>query len=446
MASNNGPAPASNSPPASNPQQPSVIQDQPLVYCEQYGYEAALIPPVEVDQGQKKAKRPRLDSVGHSNTSSPDSFWSNSSDPYVSPEDFELIIGPAPVANSHPDYQRSWNQDHQDGFQGPSKKRNHYASWFTPPVQGDIEHKDTETPKLDSGGHSSSIGTTSLESSMSKKPETNVVHLGKEDFNALEDCFPDPGGDYMDKWLDSVIGKSEIDSVIGQSEIDSVIDKSEIKNFERKDESNNSESTKIPITKEDVETFEKGQNMVDDRIIDLYLKIVASRRQEHNLAIWAMNTRFLPMLLTSGYDSVSEFTKTVDLFSYDLILVPIKLTNHWFSAVIHLKKKMVFCHDPFGKRYCQTIFKILLRYLVAESLNRKKMPLDLSRFRFRGVQNLPIQEKSNDSGVFMLKYADGLSTKVSRKIWPKDIPFYRQDLARIMKSHIEEHKQLTSKK
>jgi Ulp1 protease family, C-terminal catalytic domain len=76
-----------------------------------------------------------------------------------------------------------------------------------------------------------------------------------------------------------------------------------------------------------------GDNWVNDHIIEFYLQMVVRRSTlEENTGmprVHAMNTYFYTRLINSGYSSVQNWTKNIDIFSYSLILIPIHLDLHW---------------------------------------------------------------------------------------------------------------------
>lgn len=54
--------------------------------------------------------------------------------------------------------------------------------------------------------------------------------------------------------------------------------------------------------------------------------------------IYAMNTIFYQKLTKYVYESLKTGLKNVDIFSLDLLLIPIHLINHWCYGAVDLKK------------------------------------------------------------------------------------------------------------
>lgn len=70
------------------------------------------------------------------------------------------------------------------------------------------------------------------------------------------------------------------------------------------------------------------------QIINFYMNLLMERSKEKGLpAVHAFNTFFFTKLKTAGYQAVKRWTKKVDIFSVDLLLVPIHLGVHWCLAV-----------------------------------------------------------------------------------------------------------------
>ena len=70
------------------------------------------------------------------------------------------------------------------------------------------------------------------------------------------------------------------------------------------------------------------------QIINFYMNMLMERSKEKGLpSVHAFNTFFFTKLKTAGYQAVKRWTKKVDVFSVDILLVPIHLGVHWCLAV-----------------------------------------------------------------------------------------------------------------
>ncbi len=182
----------------------------------------------------------------------------------------------------------------------------------------------------------------------------------------------------------------------------------------------------ISITRKDLDTL-RGLNWLNDEIINFYLQMIVARSKEVDNwpKVYAMNTFFLPKLRNSGYATLKRWTRKVDIFSYDIVLVPVHLDVHWCLAVINLKKKGVYFYDSMGSDKMD-ILRSLLKYLEDEHMDKKKSPFDTSGFSMENVKDIPKQMNGSDCGMFTLKYSEYLSRNASITFTQEDMPYYRR--------------------
>ncbi|KAG6885941.1 hypothetical protein C0993_007443 [Termitomyces sp. T159_Od127] len=114
--------------------------------------------------------------------------------------------------------------------------------------------------------------------------------------------------------------------------------------------------------------------------------------------------------LREGYEKgrLAKWTKKVDIFSKDVILIPINHSNaHWTSAAINFRKKRIESFDSMGIRR-DMVFKALRAYIDAEHRNKKKTPFDFRDWQDYSIDE-PQQENGYDCGVFTCQFLQGLS-------------------------------------
>jgi sentrin-specific protease 1 len=72
-----------------------------------------------------------------------------------------------------------------------------------------------------------------------------------------------------------------------------------------------------------------GLSWLNDMVINFYLELIKERSEqvEDLPKVHVMNTVFLGKLLEQGYSSVRRWTRKVDIFSYDIIPVPVSSLN-----------------------------------------------------------------------------------------------------------------------
>lgn len=168
-----------------------------------------------------------------------------------------------------------------------------------------------------------------------------------------------------------------------------------------------SSAFKLRITQRDLATLRDG-SWLNDEVINFYLNLVMSRSEQGGgRKVYAFSTFFFPKLRGGGHTAVRRWTKAVDLFLCDIILVPLHLGVHWSLAVIDLKAKSVKYYDSMGQRH-DDICSLLLLYLKDEYKAKKSKDLDVSKWIVSSLKSneIPQQNNGSDCGVFACKYAD----------------------------------------
>lgn len=67
-------------------------------------------------------------------------------------------------------------------------------------------------------------------------------------------------------------------------------------------------------------------------------------------------------IIIIGHVAIKRWTKKIDIFSFDLVLIPVHLGMHWCLATIDLKQKGVFYYDSMGGDN-EPCLHALLKYL-----------------------------------------------------------------------------------
>lgn len=70
------------------------------------------------------------------------------------------------------------------------------------------------------------------------------------------------------------------------------------------------------------------------QVINFYMKLLVERNKKAGYpAVHAFNTFFYTKLTSGGYAGVRRWTRGVDLFEQDIVLVPVHLRVHWALVV-----------------------------------------------------------------------------------------------------------------
>ncbi|KYO44117.1 sentrin-specific protease 1 isoform B [Alligator mississippiensis] len=182
-----------------------------------------------------------------------------------------------------------------------------------------------------------------------------------------------------------------------------------------------SEAFRLTITRKDIQTL-NHLNWLNDEIINFYMNLLMERSKEKGLpTVHAFNTFFFTKIKTAGYQAVKRWTKKVDIFSVDILLVPIHLGVHWCLAVVDFRKKTITYYDSMGGRNTEAC-SILLRLLLVDCTGRITPgrgdggPIHANKFCYLGStvsNNLSLDEELN------VRIGEAATTfsKLSKRVW-----------------------------
>lgn len=81
-------------------------------------------------------------------------------------------------------------------------------------------------------------------------------------------------------------------------------------------------------------SFLQGCQTVLLKVINFYMNLLMDRGSQGNMPkVYCFSTFFYPKLISGGHQAVRRWTKQVDLFSYQFIVIPVHLGMHWCLAV-----------------------------------------------------------------------------------------------------------------
>uniref|UniRef100_A0ABM5EJL7 Sentrin-specific protease 3 n=2 Tax=Agamidae TaxID=81953 RepID=A0ABM5EJL7_9SAUR len=176
------------------------------------------------------------------------------------------------------------------------------------------------------------------------------------------------------------------------------------------------------VTMDDLQTL-YGPNWLNDQVMNMYGDLVMDTVPEK---VHFFNSFFYDKLRTKGYEGVKRWTKNVDIFNKELLLIPIHLEVHWSLICVEVKKKKITYLDSQRtlNRRCP---KHICRYLQAEA-DKKNRP-DF-RDGWRGVFQMNIARQNNDSdcGAFVLQYSKFLALGLPFAFTQQDMPKLRRQM------------------
>lgn len=122
------------------------------------------------------------------------------------------------------------------------------------------------------------------------------------------------------------------------------------------------------LTMDDLGTL-YGQNWLNDQVMNMYGDLVMDTVPEK---VHFFNSFFYDKLRTKGYDGVKRWTKNVDIFNKELLLIPIHLEVHWSLVSVDVRRRTITYFDSQRtlNRRCP---KHIAKYLQAEAVKKDRL-------------------------------------------------------------------------
>ncbi|KAF8321708.1 cysteine proteinase [Clavulina sp. PMI_390] len=143
------------------------------------------------------------------------------------------------------------------------------------------------------------------------------------------------------------------------------------------------------------------------------------------------NTFFYSKLTTEGYEKarLRTWTKRVDVFAKDAVLIPINLGNaHWTFACVNMRLKRIEYYDSLG--HCRnSVYGALRHWLDSEHRDKKGSPFDFDGWEDYWSDEIPTQNNASDCGVFTCQFMEGTSRGedvASFGFSQEDMPYLRR--------------------
>lgn len=125
-----------------------------------------------------------------------------------------------------------------------------------------------------------------------------------------------------------------------------------------------------------------------------------------------MDTFFIPKLLELGHAGVQRWTRKVDIFSYDIIVIPVHVGGvHWCMAIIYVNDHHIKYFDSMGPRPNFPVLNALRQYLKDEN-----------------VRICPQQRNGSDCGVFSCMVAEFLSRRSELSFEQDHMQYFRRKM------------------
>lgn len=189
------------------------------------------------------------------------------------------------------------------------------------------------------------------------------------------------------------------------------------------------EKFNLRIHRRDLQTL-SGLNWLNDEVINFYMNLLMQRCEERKdlPKVYATNTFFYPKLMQSGQAGLRRWTRKVDIFAHDLIVVPVHLGVHWCLSIIDFRAKKVSYLDSMGGRN-QPCLDALMQYLRDEHKDKKGSSFDDGGWKAESLKDIPQQMNGSDCGMFACTFAEFSCRNAPYSFSQAHMPYLRRKAA-----------------
>ncbi|CAK1602675.1 unnamed protein product [Parnassius mnemosyne] len=189
------------------------------------------------------------------------------------------------------------------------------------------------------------------------------------------------------------------------------------------------EKFNLRIHRRDLQTL-SGLNWLNDEVINFYMNLLMQRSEERPdlPKVYATNTFFYPKLMQSGQAGLRRWTRKVDIFAHDLMVVPVHLGVHWCLSLVDFRTRRISYLDSMGSRN-QPCLDALLQYLRDEHKDKKGQPFDDKDWTTVNLKDIPQQMNGSDCGMFACTFAEFSCRNAPYTFSQTHMPYLRRKAA-----------------
>jgi sentrin-specific protease 1 len=179
-----------------------------------------------------------------------------------------------------------------------------------------------------------------------------------------------------------------------------------------------------------------------DTVINFFFNLITKRNKEKNesgvqmLRVWNFNSFFYTQLTEKtgagqiNYNLIQNWTKKChkgDIFSYQMILIPIHLGIHWATGAINFKKRRFEYYDSLGKGEFISFIQNIRLYVDAEHLKKHGRSFDFNGWQDYTDPNCPQQvNNGTECGEFACRFAEYISREAAFNFSLADMTYFRR--------------------
>lgn len=155
----------------------------------------------------------------------------------------------------------------------------------------------------------------------------------------------------------------------------------------------------IEIERRDIRLL-KPDRWLNDKILNIYFEMLGDYSKNIGKKTYVLSTYFYTAL-KKGYRFVQKWVEDINLFEYDLVFIPVHLTNHWIFICFDVCHKKLEYFDSL-RGYRGYIAYEVVFFFLREHFRYYKTEFQV---KIDAVKEISLQTNGVDCGVFTCMYA-----------------------------------------
>ena len=211
----------------------------------------------------------------------------------------------------------------------------------------------------------------------------------------------------------------------------------------------------LTVNNQELITLLEGSEQITANTLDFYFALLHKRSMyvrsfsvvnlEENQntppwpKTWFFNTKLMVYYMEGNQQGLKDLTKSIDIFTYDLVLFPVPLTSqgqvcvvdeldkHYVLVAIDIRTKVVASYSTL-ELATPGFHTQILNFLDQHHLEKKKTPLNRADFLLRRREVPKYGMEKFFCGIFTAEYAERLASNKDIKISSDIIPIKRAQM------------------
>lgn len=183
----------------------------------------------------------------------------------------------------------------------------------------------------------------------------------------------------------------------------------------------------LKITKDQLNSLNPGVWLNSD-IVNFYLKLLMQRCDKlKNLpSIYSFESYFLNAL-SHSFIRAKHWIKNINIFTFAIILIPVHVgENHWCLIAVYTEQKLICYYDSMHRTNDSILSKV--QTFLERLAKNNNVKLNSNSWKIEYSKNCPLQNNSDDCGVFCLTIAEHLTRTAPLTFRQEHMSYFRKKI------------------